>query len=741
MRYHIAFLFLLLGVGSAGAVSPRLSAERGADIVTASSGRIVSLIYRGDTIGKFEVSERPVIDIKESREGGMTQIITLTTGKDAHFKGLVKGGDESMAVETRGKAQKRFPMVRTSHGASRNLRNNAVYSRSGDWLLSFPEGVRIEPKKQGSDASEVYQLAASGNGIEIKFEPLYYKEHKGLEFFDPRSYKVRDESVSGWCSWWAYFRGVTQQSVDSIVEIWKKAGLKDYGYNYIQLDDGYQGQFDAGRDFGPKKPPYIGGRPTTWIDWKTDKFPQGMEGYVNSVRSGGFKPAVWMGCFFTDVETTRRHPEWFLKDSTGTPVMSPWVGYVMDSTNPEAADSLIRPAFKAFAEAGMEYVKIDQLRHMIYDGLNNHPQWSPYSGARSPEVVRRYLEIAREELGDSAFILACWGVRPEAVGIADGCRIGGDGYGPVTMQQYNSWNGIVWRNDPDHCDILPKKRGVDTGNVSKLEKLESDRRQSIIRPALASIAGVALMLSDKPEVYADPANLVGVKRSGPVLFSVSGQIYDYDPVKTDELRITDTGSLRGGKDQVKFDGDQFGEVAEWWMNEFDKDFDHWQVLHRLNWTDHKTSATDKGEQRVEFADLGLDPDKRYGVFEFWSGKRICTDNSGFIAPALEAGGIQSFAIRELTGLPQFLSSSRHISQGAVEIEDLTWSRHTLSGECRLIEGDPYELRILVPAGYAPESGEKVDADGILRLQIIPDHTGIYKWEIKFSKKGSEDQKK
>ena len=84
--------------------------------------------------------------------------------------------------------------------------------------------------------------------------------------------------------------------------------------------------------------------------------------------------------------------------------------------------------------------------------------------------MRRYFEVIREEVGPDVFILSCWGVLPEVIGRADGCRLGGDGYGPLTLQQYNSWNGVVWHNDPDHCDIRPTWSPAEAGNVANVKQ-------------------------------------------------------------------------------------------------------------------------------------------------------------------------------------------------------------------------------------------------------------------------------
>ena len=90
---------------------------------------------------------------------------------------------------------------------------------------------------------------------------------------------------------------------------------------------------------------------------------------------------------------------------------------------------------------------------MLYDSLHNVPGYGRERGVSGDDIFRRYLSVARQELGPETFILGCWGVLPESIGLVDGCRLGGDGLGPATLQQYNSWNGVVWRNYPDHCDL------------------------------------------------------------------------------------------------------------------------------------------------------------------------------------------------------------------------------------------------------------------------------------------------
>ena len=113
----------------------------------------------------------------------------------------VRGSAEAIAAETRGPAQQTFPMVRTAHGPSSNLRNNAIYDRKSDWMLEFPHGTVISPRSYGEAVTFEVALAADA---EIVFRPLYYQRHKNLPYFTPWSYSIRKDSITGWSSWWAY---------------------------------------------------------------------------------------------------------------------------------------------------------------------------------------------------------------------------------------------------------------------------------------------------------------------------------------------------------------------------------------------------------------------------------------------------------------------------------------------------------------------------------------------------------
>jgi len=104
--------------------------------------------------------------------------------------------------------------------------------------------------------------------------------------------------------------------------------------------------------------------------------------------------------------------------------------------------------------------------------------------------------------------------------------------------------------------------------------------------------------------------------------------------------------------------------------------------------------------------------------------------------------VHLYAIRELRPHPQIASTSRHISQGGIDLKHVTWSAETrtLHGESEVVAGDPYVLTVHVPAGY---SLVEVDFDGqtakhkqdgqIAIAAHVPEKTRHVSWRLRFEK--------
>ena len=707
-------------------------------------GSEFALTYRADKICKFELL---VGDGDGWRKSGpdeatmgsfilgpdkISQQIALNGSHNQELlvRGTVFAGAEALAAETLTDAQKRFPLIRATAGRSRNLRNNAVYDRTFDWVLIGPGDGRTRIEPIGPDGAERrFAWESRGKRVTLEFRPLYYQRHKNLPHYEPWTYKVWKGSIAGWCSWWAYRRDFDLPTLEKVVNVLAAQNLADFGYRYIQIDDTFQTSM---------------GMADGWLLWDKKKFPGGAAGAVSTIRAGNFEPGIWVYSAFHDEEAARAHPDWFVRNTNGELFKGPWVGYGLDGNSAEAVAAVVGKTERGFRDLGFRYVKIDSLRHLLYDSYHHAIDHLAAQGAGPADTFRRYLGAARAELGRDIFVLACWGVLPEAIGIADACRLGGDGFGPATLQQYNSWNGIVWRNDPDHCDILPTHKPKEKGNVIEVEDVEACSNDAIQRPCLVSMASGMLMLSDRAEVYSSARNLEGAKRSAPIVFTVPGQLYDFDPRKTDTIIATKRTEIVHGGPPSPIDADQNGEVCVWWMMEIEKAFESWTVLAHFNWEQEELAAT-----TVAMSDLGLRADREFLVYEFWTKEFVGACRESFDVPALEPGGTQIFVLRERLDRPQLLSTSRHITQGAVDLLRVQWDaeQKALTGCSAVVENDRYELVVHVPEGYAVASaainGSAVEVDqsavestvdgSLVRIAALPAATGPMTWTLHFEK--------
>jgi hypothetical protein len=635
----------------------------------------------------------------EPREG-VTLVLT----------GTVTGSGEAFPAETESEAQRRFPYVRNSVGLSRNLRNNAVYDRRWDWVLIGPAdgATRIAPQSD-EDNKRTFGIESKGGSFQFVFRPRFYQKHHGYGYFEPWTYQVWRGSPTGYCTWWAYRHSFTQETLDAMLALFVEKHLPDFGYDYMQFDDTYQ----QGN----------GSCPENWLNWNK-KFPGGWQYSIKAIRDAGMKPGIWVHRIHRPSDPhvkdiAREHPDWFVRKPDGSLVMHRGF-YMLDTTNEEAVENMVRKLYRGLSQQGWDYVKIDGTGDLLRAYQNKECAEFFRNRPTTPELsLRKWDIVAREELGPDVYVLACHtvGNARNVIGLVNGARLSNDGFQPRTLAQYNFLEGVVWRNDPDHCDVLGEWLMDADAMMPVFARKEPVPARSVIRPAICAISGTVLMLSDKLEVYRDDGNIEGMKRSAPVLFTVPGQLYSC------------------GRTTVP-----------WWLQEIDRPFDHWSVLARFQWAEKRATQwvfDFKGvpQQEVKFADLGLYDDREYVIFEFWSQKFLGKSKGSFTAPEMDDNtGMQVFVIREAREHPWVLSTTRHLSQGGVSLSDVKWDANakTLSGRSAVVIDDPYVMTIYLPEGFQPGSAEVGDEKvelahhgEIATVRIVPSATKTVAWRTTF----------
>lgn len=662
-------------------------------------GKELVVEYDSNIIFKATVGKDPSTfyfrQVIDEKNGVVSQVFTLTAMdyENLSLTGYITGSEESFPCEAERK-QSGTVVVRHTYGLSSNLLNRAVYDRKSDWVLSVDmsyssSDLKIKPSESGSDFNK-FRIDINGNEIVFRFRPHYYQKHRGLEYFEPWKYRVWDKPVVGWCSWFAFKNAVTETDIKKTADIISEK-MVPFGLEYLQIDDGYQQQT---------------AEPEKWIK-PNSKFPSGMDGLAEYITSKGLKPGIWTNVAFTNGDYVNANKSFFVADSKGIPVTGRWLGFSIDGSNQAAIDNLVKPVYATFRQMGWQYFKLDALRHLRYEGYNSNSEFFAKKKIDRAEAFRNVVKTVRNEIGPGKFLLACWGIRPELIGIIDGCRIGNDGYGFETLTQYNSFNNIIWRNDPDHIELSEKEA---------------------YRSCMAtSLTGSLFMLTDKPEIY-NTSIIEPAIRSIPVLFTLPGQIFDVDPSSSDGLDHIETDMSGSGERAA--DANRTSPY-DLFMLEINKPFEKWMILGRA------------GERiaYIGFSDLGLPEDKEYLVFEFWTKKYLGSFTGGFEMGRIDSKyNCQVFCIRQREDHPQVLATSRHITCGGLELSNVGWKNSKLSGESDLTGNDSYTLYIMEPGnarfGSFKCSGadikENKKSGAIRKITVVSETSKTIEWEINYA---------
>lgn len=309
----------------------------------------------------------------------------------------------------------------------------------GQFYLNHPslkvvldiEGRELRPGEDWQLESFTYQ---SGNDRERLLDQLAKQlvaNHPPQRF---------DSPPTGWCSWYCFGPRVTaQQVLDNLDFIAKHTP----GLRYVQIDDGYQ--------------PAMG----DWLETGA-AFGRNVQGVLKEIRARGFEPAIWVAPFVAEEKSHvfQQQPDWFVKDSDGTPLRSdrvtfggwrrgPW--YVLDGTHPEVQQHFEKFFRTMKREWGCTYFKLDaNFWGAIQGGRFHDPRATRIEAYRSG--MRAILRGA-----ENSFVLGCNHPIWPSLGLIHGSRSSNDIKRTwerieTTARQNLSrnWqNGRLWWNDSD----------------------------------------------------------------------------------------------------------------------------------------------------------------------------------------------------------------------------------------------------------------------------------------------------
>ncbi|MFR2459030.1 MAG: hypothetical protein ACLTAO_07715, partial [Christensenellales bacterium] len=292
----------------------------------ADRGRgVYALTYNGVDIITIRLPRRAQAQPKCHSDGNMQSepfIQQFTISCDASARATVEFFSPGDMLNMRARRAAAGEAILGQMGHPLIYGANAMYFADWDLLVSW-HGLdftwmssSIVREKGGWHAAMEMKIGA--RPLVILLRPRYYGQHLGYRQHEPWRFKPNPKAVAGWCSWEAYHDDVTEDDIRASAKA--IAPLKQFGLEYMQIDDGFQQKL---------VPMRVGGTVCeSWLN-TNEKFPGGHEAIVSAIRAGGFKPGVWTNATITNREGAKSM-NCCVRKADGELLSGDWIHYVLD---------------------------------------------------------------------------------------------------------------------------------------------------------------------------------------------------------------------------------------------------------------------------------------------------------------------------------------------------------------------------------------------------------------------------
>lgn len=613
---------------------------------------------------------------------------------------------------------------------TQDLGNGVVFSGMEDGQVVVHSRVDYGRLEVAAGRTQPGELLAVGYFNDVRL---------GLEAYADLVKKYYDIKLppipSGYCTWYSSPHGGAsdETNVAKLAEF-ARDRLKPYGYDFIQIDDRWQGKprnmhpldtsahGEAYLGYTPGLP--LNGHGQWWWGPHSDfttwdpggPFRNGMQPTAARIEACGFTPGLWIMPFAWDptCPALSDHQEWFVKRPDNTLHYAYWAGWSLDMTHPGAREFLGGAVRRIVHDWGFSYLKLDALfagagltQLYVNDGYkeDNLGELDFHDASVTPiAAYRTGLRVVREAAGHDAFILGCnvsqnMRTLGASFGLVDAMRIGPDN-GPtfpgITAGPWHGTNryflhGRVWYNDPDPVYIRPQ-----------------------IPIAHARLICSWAALSGQLTVFSDWLPGMPEER-----LEILKRVLPNHGLKPRPVDLLDN------------------DLPRIWLLTDTRDTVRRDVVGLFNWYPEKDA-----EMTCTSEKIGLPAAKAYVGFDFWANEFIPRFTDALSLP-VPAGTARIIAVRPTADHPQVVSVNRHITQGIVSLHNENWNadRQVLSGESRVVGGDAYEVRVVLPDATwhvvdvtADDAKASFTQDGAhVRARLAAPENRNVKWQIRFTR--------
>ena len=603
--------------------------------------------------------------------------------------------------------QQQAPFLRSAFGPASDRNNTALLDRQTGKLLDFGDMYGVDICFDYGIHN--YRITSRSDMLQVGVVDDHYQKQYGVTYKPINKDSVVPGPNAGFGTYYPWLFQFSEadlwEEIDTL-----KAQLGDFEANSVVIDI----EWVRNNTWGSKD--FAGDHFTPDLQ----RYPSGMQAVAQKIKDAGFVPHLWCGvtCEPRMNEEMLAHPEIVLADDE-----SSWCGrYFLDLTHPYVLDHYLPRFYQQVLDWGFEAIKWDLLCE-TYDILEAHHHKLYDPSQSSAAIIRNMLKRAREFFGDRRYLCHCAAPGQDELrmgaDIMDCCRIGRDQW---------SWNNFRYQMldklcshyplhnvmlycDPDHTIIADKRvTAADTCLFDSKIRTETvtTTDEAISRLTPIVLLGQCLNIGDDLRTLS-AERLDMMRRSFPVA--------DVHPQTIGYTQTQDVVPI---------------------LVQVCRPFATWSVFALVNTTEAPILRSFNLQ-----SDLGLD-DGTYFLFDYWQEKLLGQYDAAFDVELRPHQSV-NYSIHRRSGVPQLLSSSRHMLQGAVEIDGCKWDVDTctltLSVQC--VRDYAYRISLFVPDCYECTDSSLVTTQACAEIggrvcifTTASDETAVKTRKFSFTKKQS-----
>ena len=335
--------------------------------------------------------------------------------------------------------------------------------------------------------------------------------------------RVSSEIPIGWWSWTAYYAAINEGETLANAD-WLSQHLNSLGYNFFQIDEGYQ---------------YARGE---YVTANATQFPDGMRFVAHHILKDGLTVGLWTAPFEVSSRAWvyEHHKDWLVHNAQGQPIPLEDVWkqnvdtlYALDTTHPGAQEYL-RQTYKTLVrEWGVRFIKLDFMDTTAIEGYYYRP------GTTALEAQRNGLQVIRDSVGDDVILDKDGSPMLNPVGIVDTGRVSAD-TGHSFLRSKTAAPGIAARfymngnffiDDPDAFNVTDTYLVEHSGEHSShsLATAQTSIALSAIAGGMYEIGDDLLVLNSEKDRLAlvENRDLLNMAKAGRA--STPVDLMNYDP--------------------------------------------------------------------------------------------------------------------------------------------------------------------------------------------------------------------